>query len=657
MLYQHSAKNKKEMEETTMARRRKRMGGAIELPGESAAFRSNDAILEAALAMFRLRKDLSDHRWRYDDDKVAGLRDAERAHTRHWHRSLRLTPRTVPLADVCRRHRLNRIEAEIVMALLLQPLGLWDSHIVDVSDVLGVLSLSPSEGLAALRALSETGKLCKKGILVYEDPDEELRDRNVSVDLGIVEMVLHGKAGGSPGTVIKSEHDLGGWLARVTRIMQKKSDELGDVMRGGRHKSGEFIKWRRKLDWLLHQIDTALDAHPNWTLSRARAQAGTNEEDWCILLALMGKTLNHVSPDDAMFTGGGLGRILCDRQEEFHKRLERVMSHAPLLQQEYVQPCGGDTDLLGESYDAIQQVEFELTDKALRLLGIEKASRLATTLDAELREPQVRMEDLALPPRTREAVALALDHVRNAKTLMERWGLREAFPYGMGVTMLFHGPPGTGKTATAEAIAHELDKPLLVADYSKIQNCFVGQTEKNIARTFRKARQHGAVLFWDEADAMFYDRDTASRTWEVRDVNVLLQEIERFEGVCILATNRKTTLDKAFERRITAKVEFPRPDRKLREAIWRKLIPKQLPLARDVDLARLSSADLSGGEIKNVILNASRIACGRAEDACVTTDDFQRALDMETRERGTQGSTRTIGFHTKGWNGGKSQQP
>ena len=242
-------------------------------------------------------------------------------------------------------------------------------------------------------------------------------------------------------------------------------------------------------------------------------------------------------------------------------------------------------------------------------------------------------------------MALALDHVRNSKRLMEGWGLGDAFAYGTGVTMLFHGAPGTGKTATAEAIARELGKPLLVADYSKIQNCFVGQTEKNIVSTFSKAGQHGAVLLWDEADAMFFDRDTASRTWEVRDVNVLLQAIERFEGVCILATNRKATLDSAFERRITAKVEFPRPDRALREAIWRKLLPERLPLAADVDIAHLSRADLAGGEIKNVILNASRLACGRSSGSCVTAGDFEHALEMETRERWTHPSSNRIGFN------------
>jgi len=145
-----------------------------------------------------------------------------------------------------------------------------------------------------------------------------------------------------------------------------------------------------------------------------------------------------------------------------------------------------------------------------------------------------------------------------------------------------------------------------VANYAQIQGCFVGQTEKNIVATFREAKAKDAVLFWDEADAMFFDRDLASHTWEVRDVNVLLQEIERFDGVCILATNRKITLDKALERRITLKVEFDPPNRESREAIFKKLIPAKMPLARDVSFAKLADLELSGGEIKNCLLYTSR---------------------------------------------------
>jgi len=226
--------------------------------------------------------------------------------------------------------------------------------------------------------------------------------------------------------------------------------------------------------------------------------------------------------------------------------------------------------------------------------------------------------------------------------------LRKAIPYGHGVTLLFTGPPGVGKTASAEALAHELRRPILIADYSRIQNCLVGMTEKNITRIFREARARNAVLFWDEADAMFYDRDMGYRTWEVRDVNVLLQEIERFEGVCVLATNRRVALDKALERRISLRVEFTPPDDVMRRQIWRLLLPSSVPLSEDVDLGELAKVELTGGEIKNVILNAARMALIRGARTTVTDSDFRRAVSMETETRWVRGNRQDIGFRASG---------
>jgi AAA+ superfamily predicted ATPase len=485
--------------------------------------------------------------------------------------------------------------------------------------------------------------LCRKGILSIEDFEENLCDRELCLYPNVLQMILNLKDSCPVVSRYSKEEDLREGLAHLTRIMRIKSDELADIMRGYSNE-WKFKSYDRRQRELLRQLDLVLRAKPAWNLSQARRTAFPVQSDWVIVLALMGKALSHVASDHDLFTGGGLVRATCSSSGEFSRCMTRLTADAPLIRQGYIQPCDGSGGLLSGNAESLKNTGFELTEKTLKLLGLEEACPVTEKPENALRNPRIQLADMILPALTMDSVRLALDHVRNSGKLMDQWGLRKTFPYGTGATMLFYGPPGTGKTATAEAIAHELGKPLYVADYSKIQNCFVGQTEKNIVATFRKAKQAGAVLFWDEADAMFTDRDSATRTYEVRDVNVLLQEVERFDGVCILTTNRKMTLDKALERRITAKVEFPRPDRHLREGIWRSLLPKDLPLGGDVDISHLAAMDLAGGEIKNVILNAARMACGRQSDDRVTAQDFERALEMETRDRWGETSRKRAGF-------------
>ena len=245
-----------------------------------------------------------------------------------------------------------------------------------------------------------------------------------------------------------------------------------------------------------------------------------------------------------------------------------------------------------------------------------------------VREALVRLDQLVLPDKTRQSLDMALAHVRNADTLLNDWGLGHVIAYGRAVTLLFSGPPGTGKTATAEAVAHELKKPILLADYTRIQNCYVGNTEKNIVGSFLTPGAQCGALLGRGRRHVRRPRDGTAK-WEVREVNVLLQELERHEGVCILATNRKIALDDALERRITLKVEFDRPDRGMRRQIWEKHPPSQMPLAADVNADRMSEWDLAGGEIKNVVLNAARLALGRCCQGPVEMKDFTTAVSLE----------------------------
>ena len=187
---------------------------------------------------------------------------------------------------------------------------------------------------------------------------------------------------------------------------------------------------------------------------------------------------------------------------------------------------------------------------------------------------------------------------------------------GLGLAFNFAGPPGTGKTICAEAIAHELGMKLLVVNYAEVESMWMGETPKNIVAAFRSAAEQRAVLFFDEADAIATRRSANALVPYDREsntvVNVLLRELEAFNGVVIFATNLAANFDPAFERRIRTHVRFEMPGLEERERIWKVQIhPSRTPLARDVDFHALAERfAISGGDIKNAVLKAAAAAAG-----------------------------------------------
>jgi SpoVK/Ycf46/Vps4 family AAA+-type ATPase len=221
------------------------------------------------------------------------------------------------------------------------------------------------------------------------------------------------------------------------------------------------------------------------------------------------------------------------------------------------------------------------------------------------------LADVVLPPQTRRSLEQALAQVRNHSLIFRGWGLGERHASGRGLTFNFAGPPGTGKTICAEAIAHEVGMKLLIVDYAEAESMWVGETPKNIAGIFRAAAEQHAVLFFDEADAIATRRSTGGILAHDREmnltVNVLLRELEAFNGIVIFATNLAANFDPAFERRIRTHVLFEMPNVEERGQIWQLQIhPKKTPLAPDVDFRQLAERyALSGGDIKNAVLKAA----------------------------------------------------
>lgn len=252
---------------------------------------------------------------------------------------------------------------------------------------------------------------------------------------------------------------------------------------------------------------------------------------------------------------------------------------------------------------------------------------------AQTVSPRFTLADLVLAPVTRDGIDDALAELRHKSLMYGRWGLKHVVKKTKGLTMLFAGPPGTGKTMAADAIAHELGRPLHVVNYAQLENMWVGETEKNIERVFARALEQKAVLFFDEADAVFFRRGYSAMPWMNRDVNVLLSQMESYPGVVILATNLARVLDKALDRRIDIAVEFPMPDAAERRAIYERLVPKKAPLAEDVDLGVLAARyPMSGGSILNVVRQAMRTSLRRGKRHRITMDDFVRAAEREARK-------------------------
>ncbi|HEY0777070.1 MAG TPA: ATP-binding protein [Gemmatirosa sp.] len=230
--------------------------------------------------------------------------------------------------------------------------------------------------------------------------------------------------------------------------------------------------------------------------------------------------------------------------------------------------------------------------------------------------PTRTFDDVILPPATRGTLDVALSQVRSHALIFERWGLGERHATGLGLAFNFAGPPGTGKTICAEAIAHALGQRLLLVNYAEVESMWAGETAKNVAAVFREAETQHAVLFFDEADAIAARRSAAggAQAGYQREanavVNVLLHELEAFNGVVIFATNLAANFDPAFERRIRTHVLFEMPGPAERARIWQVQIhPQRTPLADDVDFIALADRyPASGGDIKNAVLKAAAAA-------------------------------------------------
>ncbi|MBD2357563.1 ATP-binding protein [Tolypothrix sp. FACHB-123] len=241
-------------------------------------------------------------------------------------------------------------------------------------------------------------------------------------------------------------------------------------------------------------------------------------------------------------------------------------------------------------------------------------------------------DDIVLPKEEINLLHQIADQVRSRHQVYEDWGFHQRMNRGMGISALFAGESGVGKTMGAEVIAHDLSLHLYRIDLSSVVSKYIGETEKNLRRLFDAAEDGGAILFFDEADALFGKRsevkDSHDRYANI-EINYLLQRIEAYRGLAILATNMKSTLDVAFMRRLRFIVNFPFPNPKERKLIWQKAFPPETPI-ENLDFHRLSQFNLAGGSIHNIVLNAAFMAA--STKTAVTMPIVLAATRMEYRK-------------------------
>jgi SpoVK/Ycf46/Vps4 family AAA+-type ATPase len=261
-----------------------------------------------------------------------------------------------------------------------------------------------------------------------------------------------------------------------------------------------------------------------------------------------------------------------------------------------------------ERLQKLSTTEEQFDDRFWEICRLKTRPRLGSL--AQSIKPFATWSDLVLPNIQITALQEIAIHVRQRLKVYEQWGFAAKSERGLGISALFSGTTGTGKTMAAEVLANELQLDLYRIDLSQVVSKYIGETEKNLARVFDEAEAGGAILLFDEADALFGKRsevkDSHDRYANI-EISYLLQRMEAYRGLAILTTNMKEAIDNAFLRRIRFVVHFPFPDAAMRTDIWRRIFPTK-KITEGLDIDKLARLNIAGGNIRNISLNAAFLA-------------------------------------------------
>ncbi|MGE0793471.1 MAG: ATP-binding protein, partial [Candidatus Woesearchaeota archaeon] len=324
---------------------------------------------------------------------------------------------------------------------------------------------------------------------------------------------------------------------------------------------------------------------------------------------------NEVSLDEAIFLG---------------KELHQKYNSSFRFDDKFISDC-----MKNDTINKLKDKEFivtgrwnddEISEETTSILfNLKKSKKEDEFFNIE--QPKETFDNVCLNEETKNKILSTINQTKHSDKIFNEWGIN--INYGKGITMNFAGLPGTGKTLTAKAVANYLGKDLLTIKFSELESPWVGVCEKNISKAFKNAKEKNAVLFFDEADSLTTKREGAVN-WVVSRTNTLLKELECFEGVCIFATNFSENYDEAFNRRLTAHIQFTLPDEINLNKIFKIHFPNKKAPHKNVDFSKFSKkhvGNLSGGDVKNIVLNSARIASSEGANK-IAMKHLESACDM-----------------------------
>ncbi len=372
-----------------------------------------------------------------------------------------------------------------------------------------------------------------------------------------------------------------------------------------RRRSGDFLERNRGISLVSSNDPLMLDRRVSLRVDVQPPVAAEQRVLWERALGPMAGKLN-----------GQLDRVL----SQFHLDVSAISAAG----NEFLRELGGHRSDAGTGTGDRSNTLGNALWRACRVQARPRLEELAQRI-----EPAAGWDDLVLPEPQKGVLGQIAIHLRQRQRVYEEWGFAAKGVRGLGISALFSGPSGTGKTMAAEVLAGALNLDLYRIDLSSVVSKYIGETEKNLRRVFDAAEQGGGILLFDEADALFGKRnevkDSHDRYANI-EVSYLLQRMEAYRGLALLTTNLKNAIDSAFLRRIRFVIQFPFPDAVQRAEIWRRIFPAQTPTA-GLDYAKLSRLNVAGGNIRNIALNGAFLAA--EQDRPVEMGHLKQAASTE----------------------------